>query len=157
MVNNNNYNELSLDFSQNKRNLIIHIISISGTGKLFWDLYDDNQINKDKNSDDDNTYYYLNNPGDSISLTIDKTSEIFPLHFINTNPNKEKGDSNIRPGFGFYIYYEIKSELQNYLNLPYSQLSLISLKNTDFPFIFYTKIPDKLHEIDITIKLKKVV
>ena len=157
LVNNNNYNELSLDFSQNKRNLIIHIISISGTGKLFWDLYDDNQINKDKNSDDDNTYYYLNNPGDSISLTIDKTSEIFPLHFINTNPNKEKGDSNIRPGFGFYIYYEIKSELQNYLNLPYSQLSLISLKNTDFPFIFYTKIPDKLHEIDITIKLKNLI
>ena len=154
IVNNNNYNDLILDFSPNNENLKINIKSISGKGKIYWDLSDDIQINNNKNinSDDENTYYYLNNPGELLSLTIGN-SEILPLHFINTNPDPSKKDSNDKPGFGFYIYFERESQNQNYHNINYGQSNLISFKDADFPFIFYSRLPDKLHEVDIDIKL----
>ena len=152
IVNNNNFNGLILDFSPNNENLKINIKSVSGKGKVFWDLSDDIQINKNINSDDENTYYYLNNPGELISLTIGN-SEILPLYFINTDPDPSKKDSNDKPGFGFYIFFERVSQNQNYHNINYGQSNLISFKDTDFPFIFYSRLPDKLHEVDVDIKL----
>ena len=156
ILNNNNLNELFLDYEAENQNLIINIKLISGKGKVFWDLSDDIIINENKssyvNSEDENTYYYLNNLGDSLSLTIGN-SEIFPLHFINSEPNTGKKDSNNQPGFGFYIYFERESQDQNYHNLPYGGTSLFSLKDTDFPYIFYTKLPDKSHEVELIFKI----
>ena len=157
LLNNNNLNEIYLNFEPNQENLIVHIKSISGEGKVFWDLSDDIQINEIKETDyeDENTYFYFDYPGESISLTIGN-SEIFPLHFINTNPNPNNKNTNNQPGFGFYIYYERESKTQNYHNLLYGQNSLISFKDTDFPFIFYSKLPDKLHEVSINIKINSL-
>ena len=152
LLNNHNSNEIYLNFEPYKENLIIHIKSITGRGKVFWDLSDEIQINyKENNSENEN--FYLNYPDESISLTIGN-SEIFPLHFINTN--KIIKNTNNQPGFGFYIYYERESKIQNYHNLLYGQSSLISFKDTDFPFIFYTKLLDKSHEVNINIKFNSL-
>ena len=159
IANNNNKNELNLNFAPYNENLIIHIKSVYGKGKVFLDLSDDIQINKNKlkyvNSEDENTYYYLSSPGDTVSLTIGN-SEIFPLHVINTNPNSYSIDTNSQPGFGFYIYFERESQKQNYHNILYGQESLISFKDTDFPYVFYSKLPDKMHEVDVNIKINKI-
>ena len=159
IANNNNLNELILNFSPHNENLIVHIKSIYGKGKVFWDLSDDIILNKNKfqetNSEDENTYYYLSSPGDTVSLTIGN-SEILPFHAINTNPNTYAIDTNNEPGFGFYIYFEKESQNQNYHNIFYGQSSLFSFKNTDFPYIFYSRLPDKTHEIDINIKINSL-
>ena len=156
IVNNNNLNELYLNFAPHNKNLIINIKLISGEGRVFWDLSDDIICNKNKdiNSEYENVKYYINNPGDSIKLTIGN-SDIFPLHFINIETSERK-DSNDRPGFGFYIYFERESQVQNYHNLPYASSSLFSIKDSDLPFIFYTKLPDKLHEVELIFKLKSL-
>ena len=156
IVNNNNLNELYLNFAPHNKNLIINIKLISGKGRVFWDLSDDIICNKNKdiNSEYENVNYYINNPGDSLKLTIGN-SDIFPLHFINTETNERK-DSNDKPGFGFYIYFERESQVQNYHNLPYASSSLFSIKDSDLPFIFYTKLPDKLHEVELIFKLKSL-
>ncbi len=159
ILNNNNLNELFLDYQPHNQNLIINIKLIVGKGKVFWDLSDEIVVNENQcsyvNSEDENTYYYLNNPGDSLSLTIGN-SEIFPLHFINVEPNTGKNDSNNQPGFGFYIHFERESQEQNYHNLLYGGASLFSLKDSDFPFIFYTKLPDKSHEVELIFKINSL-
>ena len=159
LLNNNNLNNLDFQFDQSSKNLLLRIKTITGPGIVYWDKSDDVSVSKgldinnlDLNSENENVYYYLNNPGDTVTLTLGYGDK-FPLHFVNAKPNKEKKDSNESPGFGFYTFYERESEQENYNGLEYSENSLYNFKDVDFPFIFYTKLNDKSHEIDVNIKL----
>ena len=157
LVNNNNLNNLDFVFSETSKNLLIRIKAVSGSGKIYWDKSDDVEISGNKNniklnSEDENVYYYLNTPGETVTLTLGK-GEKFPLHFTNTSPNDGKKDSNESPGFGFYTFYERESEVENYNYLEYSENSLYNFKDTDFPFIFYSKLESTNFEIDVNIQL----
>ena len=161
LVNNNNLNNLDFKFDETSKNLLIRIKAVSGFGVVYWDMSDDVNISEDfgfsqknfkLNSEDENIYYYLKTPGDTITLTLGK-GEKFPLHFTNLNPNKDKADSNESPGFGFYTFYEREAEQENYNYLEFSENSLYNFKDVDFPFIFYSKLSDTSHEIDVNIKL----
>ena len=157
LVNNNNLNNLDFKFSESSKNLLIRIKAVSGSGKIYWDKSDDVEISgNNKNiklsTEDENVYYYLDTPGETITLTLGR-GEKFPLHFTNTNPNTGKKDSNESPGFGFYTFYERESEQENYNYLEYSENSLYNFKDTDFPFIFYSKLESTDYEIDVNIQL----
>ena len=150
IVNNNNLNELFFNFEENNRNLLFRIKTVSGNGIVYWDKSDGLNLN----SEDENEYFYLNHPGDSVTLTIGNgVKDKFPLHFKNANPNKGKNDSNEAPGFGFYVFYEREASYENYNYIDFGENSLYNFKNTGFPFIFYSMINDKEHTIDLNIKL----
>ena len=157
LINNHNSNELKFEFKVNTQNLLIRLKSVSGTGIVYWDKTDENNAkiqgnNLKLNSDDENVYYYFKTPGETITLTLGFTDRI-PLYFKNANPNTGKDDSNISPGFGFYSFYERETTSDNYNYVYYGENSLYNFKDVDFPFVFYTMIPDKEHEIDVNIQL----
>ena len=161
LVNNNNNNELKFNFDPKGDNLLIRLISISGKGVVYWNKSDDNQFDENiakspVNSNDENTYFFFNDPGDSITLTFStKEDNQFPLHFRNIEKNEQ--DSNESPGFGFCCFYERESKSENYNYVNFGENSKYNFVENDFPFIFYTMIPDKEHTIDVNIQLTSLI
>ena len=164
LVNNNNLNELIFKFDNDGDDLIIRLRSVSGKGSVYWDKSDNIQINgnninllSDSDSDEENIYYYFNNPGDIVSLTLGKDKkDRFPLHFKNENQNIEKNNSNELPGFGFLCFYEKTVQNLNKYNynfLNFGANSIYNFRHSDFPFMFYARIPDTEHTFDVNIKL----
>ena len=151
IVNINNANQLNFKFDEKSNNLLIRIKSVSGKGAVYWDMsYDDevlltNYISENINSENENVYYYFNTPGETITLTLGIEDRV-PLKFKNMAPNE-------MPGFGFYVYYEREAQTVNNNYLVYGENSVYNFKDTDFPFIFYTKLNDLNHLIDMDIKL----
>ena len=162
LVNNNNLNELLFKFDNDGDNLLIKLRSVSGKGSVYWDKSENIQMNNnsllpDSDSDNENIYYYFNNPGDTVSLTLGKEeNDRFPLHFKNENKNIGKKDSNELPGFGFICYYEREIQnryTDNYNYLDFGVNSIYNFRHSDFPFMFYSRIPDSKNTFDVNIKL----
>ena len=162
LVNNNNKNDLSFKFDNIEDDLVITLRSVSGKGSVYWDKSDNIKTNEnddlsDSDLEDENIYYYFNNPGDTVSLTLGKEkNDRFPLRFKNENQNIEKKNSNEFPGFGFICFYERAFKNQNKFNYYYLNFeinSIFNFRHTDFPFMFYSRIPDINLTFDVNIKL----
>lgn len=123
-------------FPQNEikaQNTRFHIINLSGSGYII-------------NERNPNEKFYLSNPEESIDISIDINllEETTILKAINSNNNEI---------FGFYLYYEVESPEENFNELEFGRPTEIIYKNTDFPFILISKLPDKKNIIDVEIKL----
>ena len=130
-----NEKNIKFKFLTEGYNIRIHIVSITGSGNIFWE---NEKLENQKR-------YYLNNEWDSLDLTIGNNITNIPLLQINSLKNNEN--------FGFYMYYEIESDKENYNKLDYGRATEFIFKNTDFPFIFYSKLLDNEHVVDFIIKL----
>ena len=115
------------------QNTRFHIINLSGSGYI---------INEKNPSEK----FYLSNPEESIDISIDinKLEGNTILKAINSNNNEI---------FGFYLYYEVESPEENFNELEFGRSTEIVYKNTDFPFILISKLPDKKSIVDVEIKL----
>ena len=112
------------------KNLLINVVSVTGTGVVYWE-------------GQGGYYFNLHGVDDRLSLTTGNSNTINKLCFENTTEAENEKD----PGFLFYLTYYPRTVDYNCDQLKIGKSTEFGFRNTDFPINFI--VPLKGLETDV--------
>ena len=121
------------------QDLLINIVSISGSGYFFWESEEEQNIN-----------YYLNGFEDRLTLTsgvYEKEHKISKLVVQSTVFTMFEPDDS---GFVFYVTFYPRNAYYNIDQLKVGRATEINYRRADFPLYFFAKLNEKEIAISFT-------